>query len=311
MRFNIGEIVVDVVVHDDDFRVAAEAIPARARPPGAKRPSGPVGAGFRRRCREYPECAAQTYVLRVAGRTILVGTCIGEHKDRPEIPAWNQRFGSGFLDRLRRAGVNPASVDTVFCTHLHIDHVGWNTQRTDGRWAPTFSNARYLVGRTELADWLSRRDAGTAPAMHVRGLQDSVLPIMEAGLVDLVDDGHELARGLHLTLLPGHTVGQMGLRIDRPDGRAIFCGRHCAQPGAVSFSQACRPRPASIRAVPPRLCRSCSKKPQRLAGWWCRRTFAAGAGRMYANPAPFPCRSSGKIRDKSVRPKRVNVGGRG
>jgi glyoxylase-like metal-dependent hydrolase (beta-lactamase superfamily II) len=153
-------------------------------------------------------------------------TCIGEHKDRPEFPAWDQRSGSGFLDRLRRAGVNPTAVDTVFCTHLHIDHVGWNTQRADGRWAPTFPNARYLVGRTELADWLGRRDAGTAPAMHVRGLEDSVLPVVDAGLVDLVDDGHELTRGLVLTFLPGHTTGQMGLRIDRPGGlprRASYC----------------------------------------------------------------------------------------
>jgi glyoxylase-like metal-dependent hydrolase (beta-lactamase superfamily II) len=69
--------------------------------------------------------------------------------------------------------------------------------------------------------------------MHVRGLQDSVLPIMEAGLVDLVDDGHELARGLHLTLLPGHTMGQMGLRIDRPDGRAIFCGDTVHSPAQI------------------------------------------------------------------------------
>jgi Metallo-beta-lactamase superfamily len=144
------------------FRAAVEPIPARARPAGTERPSWPARAGFRRPHRNTLKCAVQTFVLRAGGRTLLVDTCIGEHKDRPEILAWNQRSGSGFLDRLRRAGVDPASVDTVFCTHLHIDHVGWNTQRTNGRWAPTFPNARYLVGRTELADWLARRDAGTA-----------------------------------------------------------------------------------------------------------------------------------------------------
>jgi Metallo-beta-lactamase superfamily len=218
------------------------------------------------------KCAVQSFVLRAPGRTILLDTCIGEGKDRPEIPAWNRRSGSGFLDRLRRAGVDPAAVDTVFCTYLHIDHVGWNTQLTDGRWAPTFPNARYLVGRNELADWLARCDAGTAPAMHVRGLEDSVLPVVEAGLVDPVDDGHELARGLVLALLPGHTMGQMGLQIDRPDGRAFVATPRTAR--CKSSSPASRPRPASIQAAPPRPGESCSTKPRRPAGWWCRRTSA-------------------------------------
>jgi glyoxylase-like metal-dependent hydrolase (beta-lactamase superfamily II) len=233
MRFRIGEIVVDVVVDDDDFE-----LPLREFLPGLDLPAlsehrGLLEPDFVDLARNILKCAIQTFVLRVDGRTVLVDTCIGEHKDRPEIPAWSERSGSGFLDRLRRAGVDPASVDIVFCTHLHIDHVGWNTQRIDGRWTPTFANARYLVGRAEFADWLARRDAGTAPAMHLRSLQDSVLPVVEAGLVDLVDGGHELARGLVLAPLPGHTVGQMGLRIDRPDDRAIFCGDAVHSPAQI------------------------------------------------------------------------------
>jgi glyoxylase-like metal-dependent hydrolase (beta-lactamase superfamily II) len=246
MRFVIGEIVVDVVVDDDDFEVPLSQFLPGLDLPALSDHRGMLEPHFADLARDTLKCAVQAFVLQVAGRTILVDTCIGEHKDRPEIPAWNQRSGSGFLDRLRRAGVDPASVDTVFCTHLHIDHVGWNTQPTDGRWAPTFPNARYLVGRTELADWLARRDAGTAPAMHVRGLQDSVLPIMEAGLVDLVDDGHELARGLHLTLLPGHTMGQMGLRIDRQGGRAIFCGDAVHSP-----AQICQPGVSTSSCLDP------------------------------------------------------------
>jgi glyoxylase-like metal-dependent hydrolase (beta-lactamase superfamily II) len=93
------------------------------------------------------KCAVQTFVLHLDDRKILVDTCIGEHKDRPEIPAWNQRSGTSWLDRLRAAGVAPEAVDLVFCTHLHIDHVGWNTVGADGDWTPTFPNARYLVGR--------------------------------------------------------------------------------------------------------------------------------------------------------------------
>jgi glyoxylase-like metal-dependent hydrolase (beta-lactamase superfamily II) len=224
MRFAIGEIVVDVVIDDDDFELPlVEFLPGLdlAVLDQYRTVFEPefIDVG-----RNVLRCAIQTFVLRLAGRTFLVDTCIGEHKDRPEIPAWNQRSGTTYLDRLRRVGVDPVSVEIVFCTHLHIDHVGWNTVRSDGSWAPTFPNARYLVGRTELADWLARKDAGTAPAMNVRGLQDSVLPLVEAGRVDLVDDGHELAPGVALTFLPGHTMGQMGLRIDRPGGCAVFCG---------------------------------------------------------------------------------------
>jgi glyoxylase-like metal-dependent hydrolase (beta-lactamase superfamily II) len=174
--------------------------------------------------RNIVKFAIQSFVVRVNGRTILVDACIGEQKDRPEIPAWNQRRGTGFLERLAGAGVDPADVDIVFCTHLHVDHVGWNTRPEDGRWAPTFPNARYLIGRDELADWMARRDAGSAPAIHIAALQDSVLPVVEAGLVDLVKDGHDLAEGLTLVPLPGHTANHMGLRINRRDARAVFCG---------------------------------------------------------------------------------------
>ena len=222
MRF--ADVAVDVIVDDDDFE-----LPLRDFLPGlvlaALAPErGWLEPDFVDLARGILKCAIQTFVLRTAGRTILVDTCIGEHKDRPEIPAWNRRSGTGWLDRLRGAGIEPATVDAVFCTHLHIDHVGWNTVAADGSWAATFPNARYLVGRSELADWQARMRAGTAPELHVRGLEDSVLPLVEAGLVDLVDDGAELAPGAVLTFLPGHTMGQMGVRIDRPDGRAVLCG---------------------------------------------------------------------------------------
>ena len=246
MRFAIGEIVVDVVVDDDDFELPLGEFLPGLDLAALSEQRGLLEPDFVDLARNVLKCAIQTFVLRLAGRTILVDTCIGEHKDRPEIPAWNQRSGSGFLDRLRRAGVDPAAVDTVFCTHLHIDHVGWNTQRADGRWAPTFPNARYLVGRAELADWLARRDAGTAPAMHVRGLEDSVLPVVDAGLVDLVDDGHELARGLVSRPCPGTPSVRWACastaRAAAPSSAATRCTAR-----RRSANRPSRPRPASIR----------------------------------------------------------------
>jgi hypothetical protein len=230
MRFTIGEVVVDVVVDDDNFELPLSQFLPGLDLPALSDHRGLLEPDFVDLARNTLKCAVQTFVVRVAGRTILVDTCIGERKDRPEIPAWNQRSGSGYLDRLQRAGVDPASVDTVFCTHLHIDHVGWNTQRTDDRWAPTFPNARYLVGRTELADWLAQSDAATAPAMHVRGLQDSVLPIMEAGWWTWSTTIMSWPGGCISRSCPGTPWVRWGCRSTAPTDVPLW--RHRARPGA-------------------------------------------------------------------------------
>ncbi len=163
----------------------------------------------------------QSFVLRVGGRTLLIDPCVGEHKERPVPPEWNLRKDTGYLERLSAAGVNPEEIDVVFCSHLHSDHVGWNTRLRDGRWVPTFPNARYLIGRTEMAHWEKMLALGTT---RYYALEDSVLPVVSAGQVDLVDDGYEPAPGLSLLPLPGHTPGQMGLNLRSGGERAVFCG---------------------------------------------------------------------------------------
>jgi glyoxylase-like metal-dependent hydrolase (beta-lactamase superfamily II) len=250
MRFAIGGIRVDVIVDDDDFELPLNDFFPGSDPRRLMRHRGSLEPDFADLEQGIVKFAVQSFVLRADERILLVDTCIGERKDRPDIPAWDQRRGTGFLDRLKKAGIDPADVDTVFCTHLHCDHVGWNTRQANGRWAPTFPNARYLVGRNELADWMARRDAGSAPAIHILALQDSVLPVVEAGLVDLVDDGYDVAEGLTLTPLPGHTPGQMGLRIERRDGRAVFCGDALHSPvqifePTISTSSCADPRVAA------------------------------------------------------------------
>ncbi len=224
MRFAIGEAIVDVIVDDDEFALPlSQFLPGRD-PEMLAAHRGTLEPDFVDLAKDIVKFAIQSFVLRSQGQTLLIDTCIGEDKDCPEIPAWHRRRGKGFLDRLRRAGVDPAAVDIVFCTHLHVDHLGWNTQREDGSWKPTFPNARYLFGRRELADWMAQREAGSVPAIHARPLEESVIPIVEAGLADLVDDGHEPGPGLRLVPLPGHTKGQMGLVVDYGEERAIFCG---------------------------------------------------------------------------------------
>ena len=121
------------------------------------------------------------------------------------------------------AGLRPEDVDVVLCTHLHADHVGWNTRLEDGRWVPTFPNARYLVGRAEMAHWEDQERRTPGVANH-GVFADSVLPIAGANLLDVVDDGFSVGRGLSILPLPGHTPGQVGLDLeDGAGGHVLFC----------------------------------------------------------------------------------------
>ena len=175
-----------------------------------------------------------SHLLRIGGRTILIDTCIGEHKPRPRRPDWHQRASTRYLERLARAGLRPEDIDIVMCTHLHTDHVGWNTQLVDGRWVPTFPNARYLIGRTEFAHWQAEEEA--SPGLHNHGcFSDSVMPIIEAGLAEFVDDGFEIATSLSLMALPGHTPGQLGLCLCHGPRKAFFCADAVHSPVQVFY----------------------------------------------------------------------------
>ena len=160
----------------------------------------------------------QSWLIRLNGKIILVDTCSGNGKVRA-LPLF-QRFHMldlPFLDNLARAGVQPEDVDLVFVTHLHVDHVGWNTRREGERWVPTFPNARYLFGRAEYEHWTSGHGSALFPA-NVAVIEDSVLPIVEAGLADFVDPGDEILPGLKVEAAPGHTTTQLNLTYAGPDG---------------------------------------------------------------------------------------------
>lgn len=164
-----------------------------------------------------------SFLLRIGGLNILIDSCVGECKHRPRRADWHDRRDTGYLAQLAAAGLRPEDVDIVMCTHLHADHVGWNTRLENGRWVPTFPNARYLMGREELAHW--RAEEAAAPGVANHGVYaDSVLPVIEAGLAEIVDEGFELIRGLRITDLRGHSPGQIGLELNCPTaGHAHFC----------------------------------------------------------------------------------------
>lgn len=161
----------------------------------------------------------QSFVIKTGHHTILVDGCFGNHKK-----AGNPRFNmmdTAWLDRLSEAGVTPADIDFVMCTHLHPDHVGWNTQLEDGRWVPTFPNARYLFGETEWAHWETANNAADEPIPH---LVESVLPIIAAGQSELVAWDHQIDDQAQLAPLPGHTPGHMGLILTSGGSEAILTG---------------------------------------------------------------------------------------
>ena len=152
------------------------------------------------------------FVVRAPGLTALVDTCVGNDKDRGgQAPFHMMR--TTFLEDLRAVGVPPESVDLVICTHLHVDHVGWNTMKVGGRWLPTFPNARYLVVRREWEHWSKEDDRSMGDI-----LGDSVRPVFEAGLVDLVEPGHAVTDEVALEPTHGHTPGHCSVRI-RSEGR--------------------------------------------------------------------------------------------
>ncbi|ANK79946.1 MAG: hypothetical protein TEF_03450 [Rhizobiales bacterium NRL2] len=190
----------------------------------------------------------QAFVVESEGRRIIVDTCVGNDKERGN-PAWNMLAGP-FLDDLRAAGHPAEAIDTVLCTHLHVDHVGWNTMKQGDRWVPTFPNARYLFGRLEWEHW--SREAtevirGDMPVDVVEGVvdarrtnRDSVRPIVEAGLHELVETDHRVTGEIRLEPTPGHTPGHVSVVIESEGERAVITGDlmhhpiQCAMPHVAS-----------------------------------------------------------------------------
>jgi len=179
-----------------------------------------------------------SWLLRTPRHLILVDSCIGNHKPRPLIERFNQR-DVPWLERLAAAGARPEEVDFVLCTHLHADHVGWNTRLRDGRWVPTFPNARYLFSRTEFERWDPRRPGHRATAFGQNVFEDSILPVAEAGLMDLIEDGHELPGGVTVQAAPGHTPGHARIRLRSEGAEAIFSGDILHHPVQVPWPELC------------------------------------------------------------------------
>ncbi|MBB44125.1 MAG: MBL fold metallo-hydrolase [Rhodospirillaceae bacterium] len=174
-----------------------------------------------------------SFLIRSHKYTILVDTCCGNGKNRPNRVDWHLRDGP-FLNNLSARGVKPEDVDIVMCTHLHADHVGWNTIMDNGDWVPTFPNAQYLFAESEYDFWIKEQKNSSSPIL-LGSYEDSVLPIMQSGQGKLVDSNYQIETGLNFEPAYGHTPGSIILHVEEGGREAIVCGDVMHHPVQVRY----------------------------------------------------------------------------
>lgn len=161
----------------------------------------------------------QSYLVRTPHHTILVDTCVGNHKTLPNHPFWHQQKSQSYMAQLAAAGVGVDDIDYVMCTHLHVDHVGWNTRLENGQWVPTFPKARYLFAEAELAYWTEQHAKTPSPIFA-----ESVLPIVAAGRTQRITSSDALNDHVRLEPTPGHTPDHYAVQLGRGQTSAVLTG---------------------------------------------------------------------------------------
>jgi glyoxylase-like metal-dependent hydrolase (beta-lactamase superfamily II) len=226
-RWQVGDYAITAVLEDETVRIPPEFFLPEAKADDVAKHAWlvPDYADARGRI----SMRVQAFVVAGRGRCVVVDPCVGNGKKRPQ-PFWNERSWP-FLERFAEAGFAPARVDTVVHTHLHSDHVGWDTHLRDGVWVPTFVNARHLYSAREL-EWCRRGGNPGIDGVY----DDSIAPILAAGLADVVPEDADLGGGLRLEPTPGHTPGHVSLWIESQGQTALVSGDflhhpvQCAEP---------------------------------------------------------------------------------
>jgi glyoxylase-like metal-dependent hydrolase (beta-lactamase superfamily II) len=230
--------------------------------------------------------AEQSWLVRTPRLNILIEACAGNHKSRPHFPRAHM-LNTPWLARLAGAGCRPEDINVVLCTHLHVDHVGWFTRKLDGRWIPTFPHARYVIDRIEYANW--HPDGRTLPYFQINDgcFEDSVAPVMEAGLMDLVDVPHEIDTGVRILPARGHTMGHVAIEVSSGGKSALFVGDAMHTPLQILYPQCCT--------------YSCEDKPRTIATHHALMEKCIEHDRLFV-PTHFPHpHSAVRIRERSGR----------
>jgi glyoxylase-like metal-dependent hydrolase (beta-lactamase superfamily II) len=163
----------------------------------------------------------QSYLVRTPHHTILIDSCVGNHKPRPTRPFWDMLSSDRYEKNLAATGLGVGDIDYVMCTHLHVDHVGWNTRLENGRWVPTFPKAKYLFADRELEHWTAKEKEDQA---NHPWITDSVLPIVALGRAEMVKSDHTLNELVQLIPTPGHTIDHFSVHVGKSGQDALIAG---------------------------------------------------------------------------------------
>jgi glyoxylase-like metal-dependent hydrolase (beta-lactamase superfamily II) len=229
MQWRIGDVtvtkIVELEVTGGSRFILPQATPEAILPIGWMQPHFADERG-------RLKMSIHAFVVETPTHRIVVDTCLGNDKQHRRIPAWNNLQGP-FLADLAAAGYPRESIDTVLCTHLHVDHVGWNTMLVGGRWVATFPRARYLMGRVEFEHWSRPQGREDMTAVFA----DSVRPVYDAGLVDLVETDAHLSDEISLIPTIGHTPGHVSVRIRSRGEEALITGDFMHHPCQIAYPE--------------------------------------------------------------------------
>jgi glyoxylase-like metal-dependent hydrolase (beta-lactamase superfamily II) len=219
--FTVGDMTIHRIVEQEQgFTPMLEFLPSLSQETLDENLPWLAPGGYNRDTGNVVLCF-QSYVVRTPHHNILVDACIGNDKTFPLRPTWNKKKDSNWMQALKAAGLGVEDIDFVMCTHLHTDHVGWNTRLENGRWVPTFPKARYVFADRELAYWTKRQKDDPAACPWVT---DSVLPVVAANRVDIVKSAHAFNDLVTLIPTPGHTIDHYSVRVGKPGADAIITG---------------------------------------------------------------------------------------
>jgi glyoxylase-like metal-dependent hydrolase (beta-lactamase superfamily II) len=220
--FNVGDITIHRVVEQEaPFFKPLEFFPTLTPEVLEENRGWMTDGGYLDRQNGQVVLCIQSYLVRTRHHNILIDSCVGNHKPRPSRPFWDMMDTDRFEKNLAGTGVSVDQIDYVMCTHLHVDHVGWNTRLENGRWVPTFPKAKYVFADKELAYWTEteKRDPSFAP-----WITDSVLPIIAARREEVVTSGHQFSDIVQLIPTPGHTIDHYSVRLGKPGADAVITG---------------------------------------------------------------------------------------
>jgi glyoxylase-like metal-dependent hydrolase (beta-lactamase superfamily II) len=218
LKFSVGDLTIHRIIEQETtFLPALEMLPGLTPEVLAENRAWMQKAGALDD-NDVLQLCFQSYIVKTPHHTILIDSCIGNDKPRPR-PKWNMKTDDTYLRALAAAGFALSDIDYVMCTHLHVDHVGWNTRLENGRWVPTFPKARYVFAKTEYDYWHEQNAKAEVPPFA-----DSVLPVVEAKKAEFVTNDFSLGDHARILPTPGHTPGHVAFTFGKGKDDAVFAG---------------------------------------------------------------------------------------